>query len=409
MYRWVDRLVHDPASDQGRGDEGEIWTVAFVRTETTRPPVGSCTPDQRAGRSLNGCRDSGGSPSIGRPEVHLVDHAGEWWFVGGRRVGGEPSGRVDRLGVDGVVPGPPLPPEWQPAAVVSLCGALWAIGGTRRPHEPVATVRVLSDEDDEWAPGPRLPRPLRDPGAVSMGGGLLVAGGLGAGSIFGPSEWLRDAWWIGPRDDRWRPVCRLPEPRIGGALLEGPPGHAIWVGGANPEGEADGALVWDGAADAWSSRPCGPPGLGARGVAALSDGTLVLAGGHRTVRDTSKRRFGPDHHPVVGRCHHVDVLGGSITPLPDLVRPRRHAAVVAVDERTVWVVGGQINGRIAHTFDAVDTIEAIDRSAWQVAPIAPLDRPRSAPLVGARGTEVIVVGGTAAGRPVDGFRRARTG
>ena len=110
---------------------------------------------------------------IRRTEPHLVRHDGAWWVVGGRRADGDPSGRVDRIVGDDTEPGPSLPRDWQPAAVVGVGASLWAIAGTRRPHEPVATVRVLDPGESEWAPAPRLPRPLRAAGVIATGQGVL--------------------------------------------------------------------------------------------------------------------------------------------------------------------------------------------------------------------------------------------
>ncbi len=343
--------------------------------------------------------------SLVQRERHLVDHDGTWWLVGGRRADGTPTGQVEKLSAQGVEPGPALPRDWQPGVVVSSAGAMWAIGGTRRPHEPVATVRTLRDGDEEWSPAPRLPRPLRRAGVGVFDGGILVAGGLGAGAVFGPSEWLRDAWWLASGDDRWQPVARVPAPRASGQLFGGSDGRARWVGGEVPEGEAEGALVWERRSDTWATVPCGPVGLGARGVAMLSDGTIVLAGGHRTVRDTSRRRFGPDHHPVVGRCHRVDLVAGTVTPLPDLCVPRRHASVVAIDKSAVLVIGGEVNGRERDAFLPVDTVERLDVEEWTIALEAPLSRACSAPVVGVREDEVVVVGGRGAGGEPGGLER----
>ncbi|MEM6930988.1 MAG: hypothetical protein AAF602_28895, partial [Myxococcota bacterium] len=136
---------------------------------------------------------------------------------------------MDRIVGSAIEAGPALPRDWQPAAVVSAGGRLWAIGGTRRPHEPVATVRVL--EGEEWAPAPRLPRPLRDASVVVVDDGILVAGGLGTGAVFGPSEWLRDAWWLEVGADRWRARERLPAPRAGARGFVSPEGRVSFVGG----------------------------------------------------------------------------------------------------------------------------------------------------------------------------------
>ncbi|MEO0604674.1 MAG: hypothetical protein AAF211_24785 [Myxococcota bacterium] len=262
-------------------------------------------------------------------------------------------------------------------------------------------MRVL--EGKEWAPAPRLPRPLRDAGVVVLDEGILVAGGLGVGAVFGPSEWLRDVWWLGAGDDRWRARERLPAPRAGGRGFVCAEGRVGFVGGRTPEGEADGALIWDSRTDAWTTAPCGPPGIGARGMCVLADGSLVLAGGHRTVPDTSRRRFGPDHHPVVARCHRVDPSTGRVTPLPDLAVARRHAAVVAVGPTAVLVMGGEINGPRRATFRPIDVVERIDVADWSITPAPPLTVARSGAWAAHRDGRVLVVGGRTAEGGVAGL------
>lgn len=319
------------------------------------------------------------------------------WWVGGCTLGGSPRSRVERITATGVTRGPSLPRDWHPAGVVAVAKRLWAVGGTCRPHEPVATVRVLetTDPDGQWAPGPRLPRPVRAPGVVGLPNGVLVAGGLGLGAAFGPAEWLRDAWFLDTEasDPRWRAVSRLPDLRAGGQLVAGPSGYAVLVGGHTPEGPVDRALLWEASDDRWHDVACGPEGLGARGIATLTDGTLVLVGGHRTVRDTSRRRFGPDHHPVVPRCHRVDVLAGTVIPLPDLSVPRRHASAIADATNAVWVVGGEVNAPGRHRFRVVADVERIDVDDWSGAEGEPLAEPRRSAGVARIGPRVFVVGG----------------
>ncbi|MEN0060932.1 MAG: hypothetical protein AAGA48_02220 [Myxococcota bacterium] len=333
--------------------------------------------------------------TIERRDAQLGHHAGQWWVVGGRSDEGVPLGCVETVTPTGVEPGPTLPQDWHPMAVCEADGSLWALGGTRRPHEPVATVRILDAEAGEWAPGPRLPRPLRSAAVWVLPQGIVVAGGLGLGAAFGPAEWLREAWLLetGDLNARWRPIARLPELRAGGGARLGPPGTAVWVGGRTPEGDADEMLVLDLAADTWHLRPCGPPGLGARGVSTVADGIVVLAGGHRTVPDTSKRRFGPDHHPVIARCHRVDPLTGTAAPLPDLPVPRRAATVVPIGPQAVLVLGGEVNGARPGQFTPVAQVDRIDLEAWTVTEEPPLVEPRVAPLVDVRDGQVLVVGG----------------
>jgi Kelch motif/Galactose oxidase, central domain len=153
----------------------------------------------------------------------------------------------------------------------------------------------------------------------------------------------------------WRPVADLPEPRAAGTAV-GVSGRVYLAGGIGPgKALAGRMLVYDAAADRWSTAP-GPPTarehLGGAGF-----GGLVYTVGGRTARGN------------LAAFESYDPRTGAWAKLTDLPTPRGGLGAAAVCTGHVVAVGGEA----ATTFKEAEAFD-VKAGRWLALPPLPLAR-----------------------------------
>jgi hypothetical protein len=152
-----------------------------------------------------------------------------------------PVGNFDRW-----ADGPALPEPRSDAAVATLNGVIYVIGGTDAEGAPTATTfvlrpNILTGELGEWEtaetaeePVADLPEPRTGASLVALGDGLLLVGGAGADGVPTTTTWKSELDTSGALGE-WTPQAPLPEGLAdAGAVLNG---DFIWVyGGRNAGG-----------------------------------------------------------------------------------------------------------------------------------------------------------------------------
>ena len=329
-----------------------------------------------------------GELAVRRRGGHLVRQNDLAWVLGGDEPGASrAASHVDVVTLDGVRAGPALPAASRPAAFVGLDdGRIVALGGL-----PPQSVWVL--DAGRWRAAPGLPQPCVDGAACAVGAGVWIGGGVGSSRLFGPPDWRREAFWLAPEATTWRPCARLPQPRRGGTMVALDGARVAWIGGEDPEGSVEDALVYDVEADAWEIVACGPPGLSARGVAVLADGRVLLAGGQRAADD------------VEASCHVWEPASGIARPLPDLTVARRRPMVLALPDGSALVLGGAVNEahdpKLAWPSAAVEWVQPGSAAgAAAVHPQPALGTPRMDAHVALIGADVVIMGGIGVGGEV---------
>ncbi|MBX2801618.1 MAG: hypothetical protein KTR31_28330 [Myxococcales bacterium] len=331
--------------------------------------------------------------SVRRTGAHLVPYGGGALVMGGWDAQmAAPALSVEQVDHLGVKHATQLPGDRRPAAVVvSHDGVVFAIGGRRGVSEAVRDVHRYSA--GHWREGPDLPEPWTDGVAAPVGGGILVAGGVGDGRLVGLTDFRRNVWWLGPRAMGWDARAQLVQPRKGGRLFSLHDGRAIWIGGVTPEGEAHTALIYDAHRNTWTELPLGRAPISRRGAAVLRDGRILLAGGHV---EKIHRRLGASSAEMSSHVHLFDPDGHILSALPGLSVARRDPTVVALPDGTAMVLGGEVEGDDGgvRPSAAVDRIHPGQRAVQLQSPLVV---PRSHPGVALVHQAVAVVGGLGPG------------
>jgi hypothetical protein len=224
--------------------------------------------------------------------------------------------------------------------IIATGGANWE-GQTKVWHDEIF---VLVPGEDSWRPVGRLPELRGYAAAVSVPGGVLVAGGDNATKVFQDAFMMR---WDG-REVRITPLPSLPEPTTSpvGELLDG---SVYLAGGYNAETPRSSRsdfwrLDLEGTGRGWQSLPSwSGPSRGQAAMAAL-DGAIYLISGlemepgadgkPRTAYLSDAYRYRP---------------GGKWERLPDLPWSALAApspAPVSASPARVFVLGG-VDGRQA--------------------------------------------------------------
>ncbi len=134
-------------------------------------------------------------------------------------------------------------------------GRLWVIGGLAGVSaQASAEVSVYDPASDAWSTGPSLPAARHHAAAVGLDGVVYVGGGGPSVADWTPqaSFWALDADADGGADadaGAWRELAPMPEARLGHRMVA-VDGLVYVVGGI---GETGSVLVYDPAADAWTT------------------------------------------------------------------------------------------------------------------------------------------------------------
>ncbi len=247
---------------------------------------------------------AGGIDGSGQPSTHVYryDAGTDSW----ERVADLPAGR-----------------HHMPLAVIGD-SALYAIGGfSGKDFRAERTVWVYHPDKNAWEPRAQLSRPRAAAAAVSVGGKVVVIGGLerivdgGMSDLTPIYDPTFDAWHNGwpiltKRDHLTAEVVRDMIYVIGGRLL-------------NPDHNFDVVEAYDAARDRWSREAPMPQASGAGGSAVL-DGKVHVFGG-----ESRSATF--DLHEVYDPASNQ---WSSAAPLPT---PRHGIAVAALNGK-IYVIGG---------------------------------------------------------------------
>jgi N-acetylneuraminic acid mutarotase len=273
------------------------------------------------------------------------------------------------------------PSERTEVAAAAVGPRVYVVGGFRGDGATVPTVEVLDTASGRWSAGPDLPLPVNHAMAATVGGVLHVFGGNLAGGDPSDQAFRLDG-------GGWRVLAPMPRGRAAGTAVA--LGTTVYVaGGVGPGGLAGEMLVYDAAAERWSTAP-GPPTprehLGGAGL----DGRVYTVGGRASgvgllgafeaydpgarrwerLADLPTRRGGlaatgvcTGHVVAVGgeaqatfpEAEAYDVAAGRWTALPPLPTPRHGLGVVAVGATVHTLAGGPQPGlHVAATTEAID-------------------------------------------------------
>lgn len=257
---------------------------------------------------------------------------------------------------------------------VAWQGRLAVAGGLTLDGGASALLHLWDPATGAWTAGPDLPRPLHHAALVTVGGRLYVIGGYtnGPGQDWVPQAGVAS---LGPGEAGWRSEPPLPSPR--GALAAAEAGGLVVVMG----GEAGGtplatSVVYDAGARAWRDGPAlrrarehlAAASVGGRVFAVAgraAEGNFtdvesldpVVEDAWRAEPDLGRARGGIGAAAVgsalcaaggeepAGTIAPVECLrDGEWRPVADLARPRHGLAVMALDDRLHVVAGGEQPG-----------------------------------------------------------------
>jgi hypothetical protein len=174
--------------------------------------------------------------------------------------------------------GPKLPAPRQAAAVATMDGKLYLIGGLDASGAPLASVLAL--DGGKWSEAPALPEPLYAANVAAVDKRLFVLGGLSGGDVAVGHTWVFDgtAW-----------TARMPLSAERGAAMTAAVDTTIEVAGGLRNGSAvDDFAAYDTVADAWSPRPSLPEAR-SYGAAAVVAGVFYALGGREAPDRPSDR------------------------------------------------------------------------------------------------------------------------
>ncbi|HEU4396237.1 MAG TPA: kelch repeat-containing protein [Actinomycetota bacterium] len=257
------------------------------------------------------------------------------------------------------------PSERTEVAAAAAGGRIYVAGGYAPDGATVATVEVYDTAADAWATGPDLPVAVNHAMAATLDGSVYVAGGY---SQDRPSQQL-----VRLERGGWRPLAPLPEGRAAGGLVA-LDDRLYLVGGVAPGGLAGDTLVYDPAADRWSTEP-GLPTQREHLGAAAAGGRVVVVGGR--VRGLASNLDAAEAYDPGGRRW---------TALPPMPTARGGLAAAATSDGLVVAVGGEA----AATFPEAEALDPLT-GRWRSLP--PLPTPRHGLGVVAVGRVVYVLAG----------------
>jgi len=239
-------------------------------------------------------------------------------------------------------------------------------GGFRGDGATVSTVEVFDTASGGWQAGPELPVPVNHAMAATVRDRVYVFGGYLSTNRPTDVAFTLDG-------GQWRQIAPLPQPRAAGTAAA--LGDTVYVaGGIGPAGLAADMLVYDAAADRWSTAP-GPPTRREHLGGAAFGGIFYTVGGRTGGVDTNLTTF-----------EAFDPRTSAWTRLPDL--PTRRGGLAATATCTGLIVA--VGGEAAEAFAAAEVFE-IQSKAWKALP--PLPTPRHGLGVVAIGNRVYTLSG----------------
>jgi N-acetylneuraminic acid mutarotase len=290
-------------------------------------------------------------------------------------------------------------------------GVLIVAGGANFPDVPLAAggkkvwhdaLHVLVPGEQEWRPAGRLPEPRAYGAAVSLPGGVLVAGGENSGKVFQDSLMLR---WDGTQ------VLVEPGPMLPAAITSAMAvrlGDHVYLAGGYDHGSPRTSCrhFWrldaSRPATGWQTLPSWPGPPRAQGVMAAVAGAVYLFSG----LDVSAAAGGAPQTTYLRDAYRYLPDGATWEKLPDLPWSAVAApspAPVTADPPRVFVLGGvdgRQAGRLPRDTRLPDDILVFDvaQHAWRLWPEPWPDPVVTVPAVESKDGWIIASGETMAGQ-----------
>lgn len=271
---------------------------------------------------VSGCTSSSGDSAVALP---AAETAGGW-----RALGPAPSQRTE-------------------VAAAAAGNRIVVTGGYRADGTSVSTVEILDTSTDRWESGPPLPVAVNHAMSAAVAGRVHVFGGNLSSNRPTDAAFVLDG-------ANWRRLAPMPQPRAA-ATAVAIDGTVYVAGGVGPSGLAAEMLVYDTAADRWSTAP-GPPTRREHLGGAGFGGLVYTVGGRTGGLDTNLVAF-EAYDPRAGRW---------IT-LPDLPTARGGLAATATCGGQIVAIGGEARA----TFAEAELFD-IGTATWKALP--PLPTPR---------------------------------
>jgi hypothetical protein len=303
--------------------------------------------------------------------------SGETVYLIGGRTGAGPTASVLATSVSNGnlsawQEGPALPAPRSDAAVISLSGTPYVIGGLDATGQPTATVfrgvvsqGVLSSW--ETAADLALPVPLADLSGASTATGLYIFGGKGANGLSATTYRSTLSTGGTPRLGAWVKVTELPLPEARAGATSVNQGSAIYViGGDGPAGPTNSVFYLaldthgDPAINSATKRAFGwGVSVGQSASAALPDarsghvtfangGAIYVLGGHGADGKSAATNYWAVPNAASGVISSWTRLDAT-----DLPEPRAQAAAVVVGQ-DAFLVGGQDDAGLLASTDRAD-------------------------------------------------------
>ena len=162
----------------------------------------------------------------------------------------------------------------QETAVVVLDEKLHVIGGIHGDRGTVADVLIYDPAGDDWSEGVPLPMAVHHANAAVVDGRIVVAGALQAN--FAP---VASVWSWAPGEEAWAEGAPMPGGLVRGASAVGAAGGRVIVAGGLGPGSIDTVLAYDPAQDEWDTELPPLPARLDHGTGQVVDGVLYVIGG----------------------------------------------------------------------------------------------------------------------------------
>jgi len=270
---------------------------------------------------------------------------------------------------------------------------LYIVGGLRN-YAPSRAVEKFDTVTNKWSEIPALPIPLHHPNVASVGGKLLVLGGL-SGTIAGKSMWqaVPNSYAFDPATRKWDKLADMPDER--GSAAVGVSGSKVYLAGGLTSGAKSTTAVsmYDAAADKWTSMSeTSLPATRDHGGGAIVGDTFYVVGG----RDGSVNGFRKETLSLA--IGSEGAKWANITNIPT----GRGGVSVAVLNKTIYVFGGEGNP-VENTRGVFPDDESFDTTSKTWTKETPMRNPRHGTAAVGIGEWIYIAGGGAAisgGSPV---------